>query len=297
MILFIIAIVVLLIGFIGAIVAFSEASTGSGIASLVISLIIAVVLIVLSCATVVPTGHTGVLTTFGEVEDRTLDSGMNFTKPWQRVINMDNRIQKQTIELACFSSDIQEVSMTYTINYEINKENAQEIYKTIGKDYYNTVLVPCVTESTKTVIAKYSAEEIVGKRATLAAAIEENLAEKLAHYNIILVSSSIEDTDFTDTYTNAVEEKQVAQQNKLRAETEAEKAKIEAEAAAEVKRINAQAEADAKLIQAEAEAEANRKLAESLNDDVLSNKWIEAWDGKMPMATGADGSLINLPIG
>lgn len=297
MFLFIIAVVVLLIGLIYGIVAFAEAEGGMGAASIIISLIVAAVLILLSCATIVPTGHTGVLTTFGEVEDRVLDSGLNFTKPWQRVINMDNRIQKQTIELACFSSDIQEVSMVYTINYQINKENAQEIYKTIGKDYYNTVLVPCVTESTKVITAKYSAEEIVGKRAALAAAIEENLTEKLATYNIILVSSSIEDTDFTDTYTNAVEEKQVAQQNKLRAETDAEKAKIEAEAAAEVKRINAQAEADAKLIQADAEAEANRKLAASLNNNVLSNKWIEAWNGVMPTVTGTDGNLINIPIG
>ena len=297
MFLFIIAMIILILGILYAVMAFAEAENSMGIGSIIIAVIIALVLTLMSCATIVPTGHTGVLTTFGEVEDRVLDSGLNFTKPWQRVINMDNRIQKQTIELACFSSDIQEVSMVYTINYQINKENAQEIYKTIGKDYYNTVLVPCVTESTKVITAKYSAEEIVGKRAALATAIEENLAEKLANYNIILVSSSIEDTDFTDTYTNAVEEKQVAQQNKLRAETEAEKAKIEAEAAAEVKRINAQAEADAKLIEAEAEAEANRKLAESLNDNVLSNKWIATWNGEMPMVVGADGNMINIPIG
>jgi regulator of protease activity HflC (stomatin/prohibitin superfamily) len=297
MILFVVAVVVLLFGIIGAIVAFSNVDTGAGIASIVVSIFIAVVLILMSCATIVPTGHTGVLTTFGEVEDRTLDSGMNFTKPWQRVINMDNRVQKQTINLSCFSSDIQEVTMVYTINYQINKENAQNIYKTVGKDYYNTVITPCVTESTKVVTAKYSAEALVSERAALAAAIEKELTEKLAAYDIILVDASIEDMDFTVTYTNAVEEKQVAQQNKLRAETEAEKAKIEAEAAAEVKRINAQAEADAKLIEAEAEAEANSKLAESLNDNVLSNKWIATWNGEMPMVVGADGNLINIPIG
>ena len=145
---------------------------------------------------------------------------------------MDNRIQKQTINLSCFSSDIQEVTMVYTINYQINKENAQNIYKTIGTDYYNTVIVPCITESTKIVAAKYSAEDLISERTSLADAIEIELAEKLTAYNIELVSTSIEDMDFSDAFTDAVEAKQVAQQNKLRAETEAEKAKIEAEAAA-----------------------------------------------------------------
>ena len=102
--------------------------------------------------------------------------------------------------------------------------------------------------------------------------------------------------DFTDAFTNAVEEKQVAEQNRLRAQTEAETIKIEAEAAAEVERIKAQAEADAALIRAEAEAEANRKIAESLTDGVLSNKFIDNWNGELPMVTGADGNLINIPL-
>ena len=297
MILFIIAIAVFIIGVIVGIVGLTEEDKGFAIGSFAIGIILSVILILFSCATRVPAGHTGVVTTFGQVEDYTLDSGLHFTKPWQKVVKMDNRIQKQTINLSCFSSDIQEVTMVYTINYQINKENAQNIYKTIGTDYYNTVIVPCITESTKIVAAKYSAEDLISERTSLADAIEIELAEKLTTYDIELVSTSIEDMDFSDAFTDAVEAKQVAQQNKLRAETEAEKAKIEAEAAAEVKRIEAQAAADAKLIEAEAEAEANRKIAESLNDDVLTNKWIETWNGEMPMVTGSDGNLINIPIG
>lgn len=297
MFLFIIAIIVFIIGIIIAIGALVEQESGIAIGTFAGAVVLAIILMVISCATVVPTGHTGIVTTFGEVEDHTLESGLNFTKPWQRVIDMDNRVQKQTINLSCFSSDIQEVSMIYTINYQIDKESAQNIYKTIGKNYYDTVLVPCITESTKVVTAKYSAEDLVGERTALAMAIEEELAEKLKAYDIILVSTSIEDMDFTDAFTNAVEEKQVAQQNKLRAETEAEKAMIEAEAAAEVERIRAQAEADAQLIRAEAEAEANRLISESLNNNVLSNKWIETWNGEMPMVVGSDGNLINIPIG
>lgn len=186
--------------------------------------------------------------------------------------------------------------MTYTVNYQINKANAQNIYKNIGTDYYNTVIIPCITESTKVITAKYSAEDLVSERTNLASAIEAELTSKLELFNVELVSTSIEDMDFTDAFTNAVEEKQVAQQNKLRAETEAERAKIEAEAEAAVKRIEAQAEADAKLIQAEAEAEANRKVAESLTDEILRNKMLDTWNGELPLVTDGSGSLINIPL-
>ena len=138
--------------------------------------------------------------------------------------------------------------------------------------------------------------ELVGERANLAAAIEVMLSEKLAEFNVELVSTSIENMAFTDAFTNAVEEKQVAQQNKLRAQTEAERIKIEAEDEAEKERIEAKGEADAKLIQAEAEAEANQKISQSLTNGVLQNKFIDSWDGKLPMVTDGGNSLINLPL-
>lgn len=247
--------------------------------------IIILIIAALTSITTVPTGHTGVVTTFGQVEDYTYDSGVHLKLPWQKVVMMDNRIQKQTVNLAGFSSDIQEVTMVYTVNYKINKGNAQNIYKNIGINYYDTVIIPCITESTKVVIAKYSAESLVGERTDLATAIEKELSNKLTQYNIEIVSTSIEDMDFTDAFTNAVEQKQVAQQNKLRAETEAEQARIVAEANAEVKRI-----------EAEAEAEANRAITESLSEEILINKYLEIWNGELPMVTGSSDNLISIPF-
>lgn len=122
---------------------------------------------------------------------------------------------RQSIDLMCFSSDIQEVSMTYTINYQISKADAMTIYSTIGINYYETVVIPCITESVKTVTARYTAEELVGMRSELASAIEVDLSAKLIKYNIELVSTSVENMDFTDVFTEAVEAKQVAAQNKL----------------------------------------------------------------------------------
>jgi regulator of protease activity HflC (stomatin/prohibitin superfamily) len=282
---------------VGAIVTiYNGMENGKGAATIagIITTVVVAILLGLSCMANVPTGHTGVLTTFGKVEDHTLEAGMNFKAPWQSVVTMDNRVQKQSTDLICFSSDIQEVTMKYTINYQISSADAMTIYKTIGTDYYNNIIVPNITESVKTEVAKYSAEALVSDRSSLSKAIQENLTTRLEAYNIIVVSASIEDMDFTDAFTDAVEAKQVAEQNKLKAQTEAEQKVIEAEAQAAVKKTQAEAEAYEIKIKAEAEAEANKLLTQSITQALIDYKYYEAWDGKLPTVVGTD-TIIKMP--
>ncbi|MBO4355554.1 MAG: hypothetical protein J5850_01720, partial [Clostridia bacterium] len=92
-------------------------------------------IIVLNCLTSVPTGYSGIVTTFGKVENNILDAGLHLKLPWQKVVKMDNRNQKGTLELIAFSKDIQEVAGSYSINYQIDKANAQNIYKSVGVRY------------------------------------------------------------------------------------------------------------------------------------------------------------------
>ena len=215
------------------------------------------VLIVLSCMRTVPTGHTGIVTVFGKVENETYEAGVHFTLPWKSVVNMDNRNQKASIDLLCFSSDIQEVSVTYTLNYQISKQNAQTIYKDIGVSYYETIIQPRVQEAVKSEMAKYTAEELLTNRAQLSEDIRVVLTDKLESYNIIVVDASMENLDFSDAFTDAVEAKQVAEQKSKQAKIEEEQKIMEAEAAA--KRTEIDAEAAAK--RAEIEAEASAKVA------------------------------------
>jgi len=126
----------------------------------VAAIVVAAALLVLSCVTTVPTGHTGVVTTFGRVENYTLDAGVHMVKPWQQVVKMDNRVQKQTVTLACFSSDIQEVNVSYTVNYQIRKADAMTLYSTVGTGYYDTVIAPNIAESVKVATARYTAEAL-----------------------------------------------------------------------------------------------------------------------------------------
>lgn len=275
----------------------SQKKIGSAVGTL--ALIVGVALISMSCMTSIPTGHTGIVTTFGRVENYTYEAGIHTKAPWQQVIKMDNRIQKSVVELSCFSSDIQEVATVYTINYQIEKANAQTIYRTIGQDYYSTVIIPRIQESVKSVIAKYNAESLISSREKLSVEIKSILVEKLAAYNIEVIDASIENLDFSDTYTDAVEAKQVAEQNKLKAQIEQEQAILEAEAAAKRAVIEAEAEAEVKKIDADAkayagekEAEANGKIADSLSSELIEYKYVEKWDGKLPTYVGGEGGTI-----
>lgn len=273
---------------------------------LLAAIIISAVLLTLSCIAIVPTGYTGILTTFGRVEDRTISSGFNFIAPWQQIVKMDNRTQKVQLSTSAFSSDIQQVDVAMSVNYCIDQETAQELYRTVGTNYYDNVMFPRIQENTKAVFAAYSAENLIAKRDNLSDQIAEAMSKDLKRYGITIVSIAIEDIDFTDAFTNAVEAKQVAAQNKLTAQTEQEQKTMEERATAERAKIAAQADADKAIIaanadlevvkvQAEAalyagekEAEMNKRISESLTGELTDYYWIKQWDGKLPTTVLSD---------
>lgn len=268
-------------------------------------IILAVILLVVlgtACTAVVPTGYTGILTTFGRVADYTLDAGFHLKSPFQQVINMDNREQKNTFATEAFSSDIQQVNVRGSVNYNINKTTAMNLFKDVGVSYFGTLVYPRLMENMKAVFSKYTAEELISSREQLSIQVRDNLKNEMNVYGINIISVSIEDIDFADAFTDAVEAKQVAQQSKLKAEIEQAQATMEAQQAAERQRIQAQADADVARIQAEAaqyagerEAEMNRKLNESLTPELVQYYYAQRWDGKLPTYMAGEGSTM-LPI-
>ena len=268
---------------------------------------LALVLIIgVTCMETVPTGYTGILTTFGRVEDRTLEAGLHMKTPFQQIVNMDNREQKTSFVTQAFSSDIQQVDVTGSINYAINKTNAMNLFKEVGTDYFNKLVYPRMLEITKGVFSKYTAENLVANRQNLSESIRAGMHEELNNYGINVISISIENIDFTDAFTDAVEAKQVAAQKKLQAEIEqsqmtmetqqqAERKRINAEAEANVAKINADADAYALQVRSDAEAEANKKIAESLTEHLIRFNEIKAWDGRLPTYMAGQGTTT-LPI-
>ena len=263
--------------------------------------VLVVLLLFVTCTATVETGYTGIVTTFGRVEDVTLEAGLHFKSPFQRIIAMDNREQKTSFTTEAFSSDIQQVNIIGSINYAINKSTAMNLFKEVGTDYFNKLVYPRMLEITKGVFSKYSAENLVANREKLSQSIRDGLDKELTDYGINVISLSIENLDFTDAFTDAVEAKQVAAQRKLQAEIEqaqmtmetqqqAERRRIDAEAAANVAKINADADAYATKVRSEAEAEANKKIAESLTENLIRFNEIKNWDGKLPTYMAGEGS-------
>ena len=271
---------------------------------ILVAVIAALLIAAVTCVATVPTGYTGIITTFGRVEDQTLEAGLHMKTPFQQIVTMDNREQKTSFDTQAFSSDIQQVDVTGSINYAINKSNAMNLFKEVGTDYYNKLVSPRMLEITKGVFSQYTAENLVAYRQTLSETIRDKLVTDLDPYGIHVISINIENIDFTDAFTDAVEAKQVAAQRKLQAEIEeaqktmetqqaAERQKINAEAEASVAKINADAEAYATRIRSEAEAEANQKIAQSLTKELISFNEIKAWDGKLPTyVAGADSATL-----
>ncbi len=261
----------------------------------------------------IPTGHTGVGTTFGKVEDYVLGEGFHIKNPIQEVVLMDNRTQKERVVMQAFSKDIQQVDVICTINYEVDQATAQDLYRRVGNDYYNKVMNGRIHESVKSVFTKYTAEDIMGVRDQLSEEVRIKLAPELKAYGIQLGMVSIEDVDFTDAFTDAVEAKQVAEQKKLKTETEQKELEAVAESTAarelitaknqaEVRKLLAEAEkeaaqyqadADAYAIKAESEARAaaNELIAKSLTEELIKYTEATNWNGELPQIVGGNTAL------
>lgn len=300
MLLFILGIIALLVGVVAAFLIKEEAKTFGWIA-----LIIGVIMLAISLFTSVPTGYTGILTTFGKVNDNTLEAGINLKAPWQDVVLMDNREQTREFSVLAFSSDIQEVKVSGTISFSIDKATAMKLYRDVGTNYYEVLVVPRLNEAVKVMLSQYTAEELITNRDQLSTGMLTSLNEATSVYGLNIINISI-DVDFSDAFTDAVEAKQVATQVMQRVQTEqqqetmiaeqtAARLQIEAEAAAAVARTQADAEAYAITTKAQADAQANALISESLTETLIEYTEILQWNGMLP-GTVIDGAAGVLPI-
>lgn len=248
---------------------------------------VAVILIAANCFTVVGAGHTGVVVTLGKVNEGVLQEGLHLKAPFvQQVVKIDNRIVKLEVDTEAFSKDLQTVATTLAINYRVDTSKSYSIYKNIGAKYEEVLVTPAVNEVLKAIVAQYTAEESVTNRSLISDGLIKGLNDKLNSIGLYVTDVNIINFDFSEAFITAIEEKQVAQQQLLKAETEKQTAITNAEAQAETTRIKA-----------EAEAEANNKLRASLDNNVIRSKFYEKWDGKLPQAMGSESVITSIDGG
>lgn len=271
-------------------------SSAGKIVGIAIAGVIAVILIA-SSFTIVPAGNTGVVLTLGKVSNTSFSEGFHLKIPFiQAVENMSNKIQVYETPASAVSKDLQTVSSNIAVNYRLVSDKSANMYQNVGTDYQTVLITPVVQECMKSATAKYTAEQLITERQAVGDEVKSALDAKLNSYGIYIEKFNIVNFDFSAEFNNAIEAKQVAEQNLLKTETEQKQAITIAEAQAKQKVIAAEANANAILAEAQAQAEANRLIEASLSEKVIAYQQIEKWDGVMPKVVSGDsnGMLINI---
>ena len=212
-------------------------------------LILALAAIIFSPFVIVNAGERGVVMQFGKVQDRVLPEGLHLIIPIVNTVkNLSVRVQKQEISAEASSKDLQEVFTDVALNWHIIPAEANATFQQIGDEraVVERIINPAVEEVLKAVIAEYTAEEIITKRGEVKAGVDEALTTRLTNYHIGVDDISLVHVHFSQRFSDAVEAKQIAEQ-------EAKKAGFVV--------LRALKEAEAKV--REARAEAIRKKAEA----------------------------------
>lgn len=218
----------------------------------------------------IKSGEVGLRVRFGKIIDSNLSEGFNLKIPYiEKIVKVNIKVQKDELTTISASKDLQDITTTVAVNYRVDALYASNLYKTVGNSYESIVLEPAIQESIKAVISKYTAEEVVISRTEVSEMSLSELQEKVLKYGIIIDSFNIINLTFSEEYSNAIEEKQVAEQ----------------------KLATAKLESEAKIVEAEATQKANELLKQSLTDELILKQFIEKWDGKLPETYAGDDIL------
>lgn len=238
-----------------------------------IAVIVAVVLLLVgvnSVVTSVPAGYTGILTTYGKVENESLSSGLHFKLPWQRIIKLDNHIQTMRIASGVDNATTSDTAETkdqqlipvfeFEVQYQLNPEMSYKVYSNYGKDYADVLLKSNVLQFIKEVFAAYNAEEIVQNKGEIPAKIMERLSEVTAPLGVNIIRINMVTYDFAPEYTAILEQRALLtaqlENNQLQQKNET---------------IAAQTQYDVAVKQAEKEAETQRIAADNANAIAIAN--------------------------
>lgn len=249
-----------------------------------IGIIIALALLILITSTFyeVPAGNIGVVTRFGAV-NRVAYSGINTKIPFvEKAVMLSIRTQKDEVQATAMSENLQVVTSQIAVNYHLDGNHAKEVYQNVGANYAEIIVAPAIQNTFKAVTAKFNAEELITKRDEVRMLAEEELTKQLEPYFIVVENFNIVNFDFSEEYQNAIEAKQVTQQ-----QVETSKQKL------------AQAEIDAQTViaQAQGQADAQKALAETgaLTDEYLQYLFLTKWNGVLPQVmTSSSNSMIDV---
>lgn len=250
----------------------------------IISLVVALIILPFSFHSV-NTGEIAVVKQFGKIID-VRESGLTFDWWFMRKYQKyDLKMQSYDVETMAYSSDAQTMDLFITIQYTIMADKVKDIAEQYGNaSSLESKIEKIAVAEAKTVMSQNKAMDIIAKRGDLSAEVEKAIKSAVdEHFYINISSVALTNIDFSDAFEQAVEEKMIAEQNKLKADY-----------TNDTKIATAEAEAKAKIVEAEAQAKANKTIQDSLTDKVLEARFYEKWDGKLPNVMGENSVITDI---
>jgi regulator of protease activity HflC (stomatin/prohibitin superfamily) len=272
--LFIIAIVAAVIAFFvyrNAKKRFQKSETTFAMAGFVVALLIAL----LQCFTMIPAGHTGVIDFLGYVSDNTLKPGVSLVNPMANVEKMSIKTQELKEMMNVPSKEGLSVELEISLLFKLNSEKANEIYKTVGPNYADIILVPQFRSVVRGVTARYEAKALyTASREKLAGEIVDELTKLVDPRGITIEQAPLRQIILPPRLTQSIEEKLQAEQESQRMafilkkeEQEADRKRIEAKGIADFQEIVSKGISEQLLKWTGIEA--TEKLAGSQNSKVV----------------------------
>jgi regulator of protease activity HflC (stomatin/prohibitin superfamily) len=238
----------------------------------VITFVVLVIFLILNPFVQINKGERGVVMNWGAVSDIILSEGLHFRIPIQQSVHkMNVQEVKYTTKSVSYSKDTQTVDTEVAFNYVIDSSRVNKIYQGIGDNKIVEVVIidPAIQETQKQVFARYTAQELLDKRAEISNLINQDLTLRLQDKGVILKSFSILDFSFSDTYEAAVEQKQVESQNLLTQKT------ITAQVEEKAKQTIEAAKAEAEKIRIQAQA-----ITSQGGEEYVNLQKIQKWNGQ-----------------
>lgn len=262
---------------------------------------IAVIILGLNSFKIIPTGYTGVRTTFGQISNTVVQSGLNFKIPFVQSITLVNNKQQDVTFDGIISSETSERNEVFfsgtTVTYQINAEKSSWIYANVSNYRNNLISESLVASALKTVSKTLSPTDVTNRtiieplvKESIQASLNEKYGSEVVKINKVVIANAT----FDDEYNAKIAQKQQAQMAYETQQIENKTSVEKAEAEAKVKITEANAEAEAMLIKSKAEAESNKLLEESLTEDILKEMTIEKWNGELPRVTGDNGMMLDI---
>lgn len=219
----------------------------------------------------IDTGHVGVKKMFGEItSQRVLREGLWFYNPFGgEIVEYDcrNQVVKKTLQQ--YTKDVQQATVKVSVTYSLDPEKVIDLERTTGQDYYAKLIDPQIDGAVKDVFGRVEAEHAIPEREKARADIQTFLSSKLAKFGIVVSIVELTDVEFQPDFEKAVEDKQIAKQNAIRAQNET---------------VRIKEEAQQKVIAAKAEAESMEVRAAALekNRSLVMYEAVMKWNGVLP---------------